>query len=201
MPKIIVVAALLASLAVAVLSQSIVVNYGCKSYSKDGATCALCSERFYMDGSSICQPVSSSCKSYNPANGACLTCYDGYFLADIICAFGNAPGSVVTYDPYCLKTVNQSCSQCSKGFYLLNKTCTIVNPLCKTFDYNALTCTECYSGYALSSSGACEVSNAASTASGCSQFNHSVCVKCSHGYYFDSNKTCTLADTLCKGFD
>lgn len=154
-----------------------------------------------MDQANICQPVSSTCKTYDSTNGACLSCYDGYFLADIICAFGTAPGSVVTYDPYCLKVVNQTCTQCSKGFYLLNKKCEAVNPLCKTFDYTALVCTACYSGYALSSSGNCEVSNAGNTAAGCSQFNNSVCVKCSNGYYFDSNRTCTLADTLCKGFD
>ena len=43
MPKILVVATILVSLFLAVFSQTIVVNYGCKSYSKDGTTCVKCS--------------------------------------------------------------------------------------------------------------------------------------------------------------
>jgi hypothetical protein len=139
---------LLASLVAVALSQSIVVNYGCKSYSKDGTKCLLCSDRFYMDQSGICQPVSSNCKTYNSTNGACLSCYGGYFLADVICVFGTLPSSSsATYDPYCLNVTNGACSQCSKGFYLLNSTCTAVNPLCKTFDYAKLACIGCYNGY------------------------------------------------------
>jgi hypothetical protein len=202
MSKIIVLVALLGALAVTGFAQSIIVNYGCKSYAKDGTTCIVCSERFYMESSTgICQPVSSTCNTYNPTNGNCLTCYSGYFLADVICAFGSSPSTSSNYNPYCLKVVNEKCTQCSMGFYLLNGTCTMVNPLCKTFDYTALACTNCYSGYVLSSTAHCEVSSTANVAAGCSQFNNSVCVKCSNGYYFDSNKICTLADTLCKGFD
>jgi proprotein convertase subtilisin/kexin type 5 len=199
MSKLIIVTTLLASLLIISASQTIIVNYGCKSYSKDGQTCLLCSDRFYMDGTGICQPVSSSCKSYNSSTGACLTCYDGYFLADVICAFGSIASS--NSDPYCLKVVNQTCTQCSKGFYLLNNTCLMVNPLCKSFDYTKLDCLICYSGYSLTSTGNCEISAVSSLAAGCSQFNNSVCIKCSNGYYFDSNKTCVLADTLCKSFD
>lgn len=199
MSKLIIATILLASFAIIGFAQTIVINYGCKSYSKDGTTCVLCSDRFYMDGSGICQPVSSACKTYDPSNGACLTCYDGYFLADVICAFGSLPSA--SSDPYCLKVVNQTCSQCSRGFYLSNSTCVMVNPLCKDFDYTRLVCTGCYSGYSLSSDNTCGVSAASNLAVGCSQFNNSICIKCSNGYYFDVNKVCTLADTLCRSFD
>jgi hypothetical protein len=140
------VAVLLASFILVSYAQIITVNYGCRSYSKDGTTCVLCSDRFYMDSTGLCQPVSSSCQTYNQTSGACLSCYGGYFLAEVICVFGSSPSSV-HIDPFCLKTVNQTCTQCSKGFYLLNNTCTIINPLCKSFDYSKLICTGCYSGY------------------------------------------------------
>jgi len=155
-----------------------------------------------MDSSKICQPVSSSCRTFDSNTGACLTCYDGYFLAEVICVFGTAPGSSsAAYDPYCLRVVNQACTQCSRGFYLQNGTCNMVNPFCKTFDYTALACTACYPGYGLSAAGNCEVSAASSLPTGCSQFNNSICVRCSRGYYFDVNKNCAMADALCKGFD
>jgi hypothetical protein len=118
------------------LSQTILVNIGCKSYAPDGKNCLKCSDRFYSDSTGVCQPVSSTCKTYDDTNGACLTCYDGYFLAEIICAFGSLPSS----DPYCISNKNGICSKCSKGFYLLDNTCNMVDPLCKTFDYTAILC-------------------------------------------------------------
>jgi hypothetical protein len=43
MSKIIITLVLLASISTVALAQSIVVNYGCKSYAKDGSTCLVCS--------------------------------------------------------------------------------------------------------------------------------------------------------------
>ena len=88
--------------------------------------------------------------------------------------------------------------RCSKGFYLQNQTCEMVNPLCKTFDETALECVECYIGYEVVE-GTCVVSSS-EKALGCAKYEGKTCVKCAKGYYF-SNDECVQSNPLCRTFD
>ena len=179
---------------------SIILNTGCKSLSKDGKTCELCSNRYYRDQSGICQPVSASCQTFSATTGGCTSCYSGYTLLESICFLGRTPASPL--NPFCSQFNGTACTQCSKGYYLSNSECLLIDPLCKSFGLSSLRCEQCYIGFDLKSDGTCVVSEtSASTTEGCAQFNNSLCVRCSKGYYFENNTTCRAIDPLCKTFD
>ena len=109
---------ILALVVVLASSQIITTNFGCKNMSADGVTCIECSNRFYKDGSGICQPVSTACNNYDKATGACTSCYEGFLLIEVICIKDPKPK-----DPNCANVKNGVCQKCSKGFYLLNGKC------------------------------------------------------------------------------
>lgn len=185
-------ALLLLAIATLTCAQIITTNFGCRSLSSDGVTCLECSQRFFKDSQGICQPVSSSCKTYDNVTGACTSCYSGYLLIDVICFKNPKP-----QDPNCANLTNGVCQQCSRGFYLLNGTCELVDPLCKSFDYSKLVCSECYGGYQLVNS-TCQVAPPSGTMPGCSKFNGSLCVECARDYYFDANGICVQVSSNCK---
>lgn len=75
---------LLAVLGMALGSNVVILNPGCKQFDQAGA-CATCSARFYKDQQGICQPVNSNCKTYRSDNGACTSCYDGFSIVEDAC--------------------------------------------------------------------------------------------------------------------
>jgi hypothetical protein len=143
-----------------VSSQVIVTNFGCKIIAADGS-CTECSNRFYKDGSGICQPVSDSCLDYNPTNGACTSCFGGFILLEVICIPDPNPR-----DPNCAEFTGDICSKCSTRFYLLDGACTPIDPNCKTFDYATSLCSECYSGFTLANN-ICAIAPAGTVLPGC----------------------------------
>ena len=177
-------------------SQIITTNFGCKNMSTDGVTCIECSNRFYKDGSGICQPVSTSCNNYDKATGACTSCYEGFLLIEVICIKDPKPK-----DPNCANVTNGVCQKCSKGFYLLNGKCQLIDPQCKNFDMTLLECTQCYSGYNLAANKKCVVAPPSTTMVGCAEIKNNTCVKCARDYWQDVNKGCNKVDPICKSFD
>ena len=153
-----------------VSSQVIVTNFGCKNLSADGVTCLECSNRFFKDADGICQPVSDACKTYDKGTGACTSCYDGFLLLEVICFKDPKPK-----DPNCANFSNGNCVKCSNGFYLKDLICEQIHPQCKTFDYQALRCTECYSGFRLDSAFTCILGPLNSDLVGCAKINGTVC--------------------------
>ena len=189
-------AVILAALLLSILhAQVVIVNFGCRAYEADGTTCKTCSTRFWKDGEGICQPVSDACKDYNKDTGACTACYEGDFLVERVCI----PDPRPLANPYCAEFSEGACIKCSLGFYLEDNTCTMVDPLCKTFDYDEVVCVECYVGYGLLN-GECKI-EAAPQNQGCAEFVEGKCEKCSQGYYFGQGDDCLLANTLCRTFD
>ncbi len=111
-------------------AQIVTINFGCKSFNADSTACLECSKRYYLDSKGICQPVSDSCNTYDKISGACTSCYDGFILLEIVCVKDKKSA-----DPNCANFTNNACHKCSRGFYLKNSVCEMVNPLCRTFDY------------------------------------------------------------------
>lgn len=179
-----------------VSAQIITTNFGCRSTAADGVTCLECSSRFYKDKDGICQPVSSSCKTYNTDTGACTSCYDGFLLLEVVCIPDPRPQD----HSNCNNFTDGICHKCSRGFYLLNNTCEIVSPLCKTFNYETLLCSECYGGYRLANS-KCEIAPPEGTMAGCSKYNGSACILCARDYFMNSKGVCVQVDSNCKSFD
>lgn len=76
-----------------------------------------------------------------------------------------------------------------------------VSPSCRTFDFQNIVCTECYSGYTLTN-GACIRQNTTVIAlSNCAEELQGVCVKCVSRAYYDINNKCVMASDLCKTFN
>lgn len=95
-------------------SQNIIIrNPGCNAFNSQG-TCTGCSTRYYMDSTNICQPVNTNCNTYDQISGDCLSCYPGWGLIEGTCL----PGLVTPVsDPNCHTFVNNTCTQCSYGYY------------------------------------------------------------------------------------
>jgi hypothetical protein len=114
---------------------------------------------------------------------------------EVICIKDPAPQAQAQN---CANYSNGTCAACSKGFYLADKVCTQIPPICKSFDTQSRVCTECYLGYNVEN-GTCI--KAALKDVNCKTFTQGVCTECSKGFYFDSNKVCTQIDPFCKNFD
>lgn len=184
-----------AVLILAVSSQVVTVNLGCKTFAATSMKCLECSNRFFMDADGICQPVSSSCASFNYTAGQCVACYDGFLLLETACVPNLSP-----IDTNCANMTKGVCYQCSHNYFLKNGSCLPVDPLCKTFDYVQLVCSECYGGYSLADH-VCVVQPPALSNPGCAAFNGSVCVRCAKDYYMGSGGLCVQASTTCNTFD
>ena len=179
-----------------VFGQVIRTNLGCKKINPDGS-CDTCSDRYYKDSEGICQPVSTSCRTYNAKNGDCTGCYGGYILVNVVCVRDPTPK-----DQFCANFKDGLCVKCSKGYYLKDQKCTLINVLCKTFDESKEECTECYNGFELQADKSCKVRNVANLMPGCKNFSTSgVCVACALDYYLNSDNVCVKLSDKCKEFE
>jgi hypothetical protein len=141
--------------------------------------------------------VDANCKE---AEGTiCNSCYNGYTLQNNTCVKSIDQPST---NSLCAKWNGTICTQCSSGTFLNpNKICTLVNPLCMTFDQNNGNCLSCFQGYSLSGN-TCEVSNATSSDPYCKKFlTEDVCSECSDRYYIGSLGVCVEVNPLCHEYD
>ena len=77
-----------------------------------------------------------------------------------------------------------NCYLCDFGYAISNnkKTC-IEFPNCEELNEDNSKCVKCPNGYALNSTGFCEIST-------CAYSIDNICQECYEGFYLDSNKTC-----------
>jgi hypothetical protein len=138
----------------------------------------------------------------NTSNGQCTSCYPGYALS-----LGNCPVSNKTTnsaDPNCRFTDPTGlCTECFKGHYLsAGKTCTSLDPLCKTYTQLQSACTSCYDGYALVKySCVLSVQSNVSSDPYCISTQNGACIACASGYYLNQLGTCLLINPSCKSID
>ena len=79
--------------------------------------------------------------------------------------------------------------------------CTMVDPLCKTFDDKNGNCLSCYDGRTLANGICVIIQDQKKIDVNCAKFENQSCVKCSNGFYFNKNKVCTEIDPFCKKFN
>lgn len=127
----------------------------------ENSTCVACSKGYYFDANKVCQQIDVFCKTFDYTNNICTACYMGFSLVNGSCLVS---ASTSVADPNCrLFSKDNVCLNCSNGYYFNHdNVCIQVNPNCKAFDYSTLLCTQCYSGYNLSS-GNCVASNSSSS--------------------------------------
>jgi len=112
------------------------------------------------------------------------------------------PGLVTqVIDPNCHSFVNNTCTQCSFGYYFgANNICRQASVNCKTFDSTNGNCTSCYPSFNLAS-GSCIAQVKTVSDPNCNSFDtNGICTKCSYGYYF-VNSICTQINPSCQNFD
>ena len=86
------------------LCRALVVIENCEIVRQEDSRCVLCVDRFYVNPSGRCSPVSSYCGAYNATNGRCLSCSrDGFSL-------NNQTG--ICFDPQCLSPPAISSIRC-----------------------------------------------------------------------------------------
>lgn len=157
--------------------------------------CQSCYQGYYLNATLSCVATSPLCKSSNSTSGSCLSCFQGYTLIRGTCI-------VTSNDPNCIKfDLSGICLTCSSRFYMKNKLCTPISPLCKTYNITTGICLSCYPGYYLSS-GSCFTGNDPNLDVNCKlRGGNNVCVQCYPNYYLSQNLSCILSNPLCKTFD
>jgi hypothetical protein len=129
-----------------------------------------------------CIRFNTNCYIVNPDNGNCTSCYQGWVLTNGDCVRGttvelancNQAGS------------NGECAICASGYYKnrANRTCVLINSLCKNADNETGWCTSCFAGYALTAAGNCEITSGVKN---CRSWNGPTCLQCSSGFYLQNN--------------
>jgi hypothetical protein len=119
-----------------------------------GISCIACKSG-YVVTNGFCVSGNPSCSSYDIAGG-CLNCTQGYItgafcLVPSSCQdtdqYGNCIDclegstiwgsdcvSVSSIVPFCSTFVNNTCTDCSYGYYLIGGGCALLNPFCATSD-------------------------------------------------------------------
>lgn len=153
-------------------------------------TCTECMPGYYLDGSGVCQPCSTTQCSVCP-NNVCSQCLPGFYF--------NAGSCSVFLSANCQVAQTSSstlCSVCMDGFYLgSNQMCYGCQTGC-LFCTDKWTCTTCdvgrklISGYCVAYPSHCLDVEVVDT-------NSVSCLLCEHGYYL-SNGIC-LECSVAKG--
>lgn len=167
----------------------------CKTFKNN--ECQECSFRFFKDVDGLCKSVDPSCRLFNLKTGECNGCYDGYKLANKKCEKDSSGVS----DLNCAEWLNGKCSKCAFGAYFgPTGACTLVDPLCMTWNDANGACKSCYPSFELSN-GKC-IASTKNYDQNCAKFtSKGECTQCSRGFYFNANSICTQVDPLCASFD
>jgi hypothetical protein len=163
-----------------------------------GSVCNSCATGSYFDSTGLCIVVDANCK--DAVGTTCKSCYNGYTLQNNTCVKSTDQPST---NSLCAKWNASVCVQCSTGTYLSQAgICTLVSPLCMTFDSASGNCLSCYQGYSLNA-GSCVASNATGPSDPfCQKFlTADICSQCSSRYYIGSSGLCVEVNPLCHEYD
>lgn len=152
----------------------------------NGNVCLSCATNSYFNSNNICVVSDPNCQA--SLNGICSQCYSGYDLQSNSCVKSTATNN----NPLCFKFNGLTCVQCAVGTYFNSQgICTLVSPLCKTFDTYAGNCLTCFPGYALVGV-ACVVSaNSTTLDPYCKQFQGQLCYLCDDRYFLNKSGLCS----------
>lgn len=183
-----------------VVSSSSSIDPFCKTFS--GSICIQCGDRYFKGQSGLCQQVNNLCNTWDSSNGNCLTCYPGYTLSNGQCSVSNNQNSNSNSNSNCAQySSDQICLKCSSGYYFnANGICTVINPLCATYNVINGQCLTCYNGYSLNL-GSCVLTTSSNLDSNCALFSNNICINCSKGFIFNSQGACSLINPLCKTYN
>ena len=140
---------------------------------KSGSTCVTCANGYYLF-QNVCTRTTKICVTYDMQSGNCTNCNVGSQLINGDCVL--TPKSS---DPNCAQADSSNrCTACNPNFYLnpTTQVCTFVSILCSKFDYTALVCKECQSGYFLQDGGCIYPSMGEDPL--CVHYSGSFCDKC-----------------------
>jgi hypothetical protein len=167
--------------------------YGCKTWVKN--QCTECSNGFYFSKNGVCCEVPTLCSQFNRAEGICTACYQGYSVVNNCCV-------AAAQDSGCALWNGNTCSKCSKGWFMNKGVCTPVSDQCSTWNDQGH-CLTCYNGYVLAN-GACNINTSPLDGSSnalCGLWNGSICTKCAPRSYFNPFRICTPVADQCETWD
>lgn len=183
---------------------------GCSDY-LSATACRVCRDGFYLTSSGTCKIKVFGC-NYN--NGVCNDCYPPFTYDGGACVIEGCDSTGLTSSgcqkcfspyiltstktcsiPFCLKTSNRKCIQCSDNYYLRRDgTCVIKTPNCLTYDDLSGTCTQCLdSSFYLTVDSTC-----AASLPGCI-YTNGQCSSCKAPFVTDLNNKCKIFG--CAAFD
>lgn len=195
---------------------------GCK------AVCVECVAGYYLNKKAECVALPANCDVAD-VNGKCTDCSGDYVLENGMCVQTVVEQPVDNCAEYGYLDVKgkwwgnwvsgckRLCKKCVSGFYL-NKSyvCVAFPANCNAVDAYGK-CTECATGYKVTTSGTCEKIIVVAPADNCAEYGYvdakgkfyskwvqgckKVCVKCNTGYYINAKYECNPLTSNCLAAD